>query len=190
MDRSWKIFLIVALAWSLSYIISNAYVEKTAEGYINYHSSFDDLFPLIPFFVIIYISAYALFFLPLFFEQEFKPYVFGLLSLAGITLLIFTIFPGIITRPQLGTDIFSKILAWIYSIDNPHNLFPSSHVSLSFFSACIMNNKWIYFWFALIAISTLLIKQHYIVDVIGGIAVGGLAYAIYRTQKKKVQGAK
>ena len=89
-----------------------------------------------------------------------------------------------ITRPEItGTDIFSQLVRFIYSVDAPVNLFPSIHCLESW--CCIraaykMNFKTEkrtnYYRVATILMSlgifasTLFIKQHVIADVFGGIA--------------------
>lgn len=77
-------------------------------------------------------------------------------------------------------------------LDGSNNTFPSGHVALSwllFFSIqrvdSIKKNafaKWTFFaWASLISLSTLLLKQHYFVDVASGIA---LAYLCHRFAQK------
>ena len=89
-------------------------------------------------------------------------------------------------RPSVtNTDIWATILSWIYTFDKPHNLFPSTHISLSFMSTLILHKKAAYIWFILIAFSTLFVKQHYILDILGGLVVGGIGYLIYKIAKEK-----
>jgi membrane-associated phospholipid phosphatase len=170
--------IVVLLMWIMSYFLINAVVGS---GYYDYSTFIDNYFLLIPFFVVVYMSAFALMFLTPLFLKNRKAYVFAFLTLMTTTVIFFISFPGTMSRPEiLHKDFFSSILAWLYFVDAPHNLFPSSHVSLTMLNALILDNKWIYLWAALIILSTLFIKQHYFLDVIGGIIVAGIAYCVYK----------
>ena len=98
-----------------------------------------------------------------------------------ICLFFFLLFPTTLTRPEIsGTDLCSRLVQLIYTIDAPVNLFPSIHCLESW--ACIRaafllkNSNRIYKIVTILMslgvfASTLLIKQHVIVDVFGGILV-------------------
>ena len=91
-------------------------------------------------------------------------------------------------RPVVnGTDIFSQMLRWVYQIDDPTRLFPSIHCLVSWFCYIgIRGQKQIPKWYQrfslvfaiLVCVSTQVTKQHYIVDVFGGIAVAEICYRI------------
>jgi membrane-associated phospholipid phosphatase len=86
-----------------------------------------------------------------------------------------------IARPAItGTDPFSAMVRGIYAGDRPYNDFPSLHTSLS---TIIAIHWWridrrigiaAAIWTALIVMSTVLIKQHYLADVAGGLALAGV----------------
>ena len=98
-----------------------------------------------------------------------------------ICLFFFLLFPTTLIRPEItGTDLCSRLVQLIYTIDAPVNLFPSIHCLESW--ACIRaafllkrSNRTYKIITILMSLgvfaSTLLIKQHVIVDVFGGIAV-------------------
>ena len=87
-----------------------------------------------------------------------------------------------IARPQItGTDPFSGMIRSIYASDHPYNDFPSLHTSLS---TIIAVHWWrvdrrigvpAAIWTGLIVASTVLVKQHYVADVAGGLVLAGLA---------------
>jgi len=174
----------MTIIWSPLYFLINNFVQGMQ--YYNYESIMDSFFPLIPFFIVFYISAYVLIVLPIAFIDDLRPFTLALLAVGGITAIIFILFPGNITRPEIvSNDIFSRLLLWMYSVDNAHNVFPSSHVSLSFLSALIIHKRWCYLWLLLILISTLLVEQHFFWDVVGGLIVGAIGYIIYHAADKK-----
>jgi membrane-associated phospholipid phosphatase len=91
-----------------------------------------------------------------------------------------------VIRPVLtGTDTFSKMVMNVYAGDNAYNDFPSLHTSLS----TILAIHWVKvnrplgivlsIWTALIVASTLLVKQHYIADMIFGLALAFAAALLY-----------
>ena len=83
-----------------------------------------------------------------------------------------------IARPQItGIDPFSAMIRTIYASDQPYNDFPSLHTSLS---TVIAIHWWrldrrigvlAAIWTALIVASTVLVKQHYLADVAGGLVL-------------------
>jgi membrane-associated phospholipid phosphatase len=87
-----------------------------------------------------------------------------------------------VARPNIpGTDPFSMLVRGIYASDRPYNDFPSLHTSLS---TIIAIHWWridrrigvlATLWTALIIASTVLVKQHYLADLGGGLALGTAA---------------
>lgn len=82
-------------------------------------------------------------------------------------------------RPVIiGHDLCSRILQYIYKIDNPYNSFPSIHVFSSYLliraiRGSFWKRKW-HIWTigcfsTSIILATLFIKQHFIIDVISAI---------------------
>jgi membrane-associated phospholipid phosphatase len=108
---------------------------------------------------------------------------------AAITMIIvwfisyafYLLLQSYIARPAItGTDPFSATVRSIYAGDRPYNDFPSLHTSLS---TIIAIHWWridrrigiaAAIWTALIVVSTVLIKQHYLADVVGGLALAGI----------------
>jgi membrane-associated phospholipid phosphatase len=86
-----------------------------------------------------------------------------------------------IARPDItGTDPFSAMVRTIYRSDQPYNDFPSLHTSLS---TIIAIHWWrvdkrigilAAVWTALIVASTVLIKQHYFADLLGGLILASV----------------
>ena len=104
---------------------------------------------------------------------------------AIVTLAFFTLWKTEMIRPDvLGDDLSAKLLRTIYRHDKPYNCFPSQHVAFVWTAALISArlNRWagaiVVILALLISISTLFIKQHWFVDVPGGIVVAALAYFV------------
>jgi membrane-associated phospholipid phosphatase len=73
----------------------------------------------------------------------------------------------------------------IYSIDARYNCLPSLHVAQCFLAAfsCSVVHRGVgivaIVWASFVALSTLYTKQHYVLDVITGILLACVAYAIF-----------
>ena len=99
----------------------------------------------------------------------------------------FLIYPTVAPRPGVveGSGFAAWGLRLVYEIDPPHGCFPSLHVAYSFVSAltCYRVHRGVgiaaALWAALIGVSTLFTKQHYVVDVIAGVIAAFAAYAVF-----------
>lgn len=149
-------------------------------------SSFDDLIPFIKYFIYFYISWYVFIFvvpyvISLYDKEKFYKYISTAVVSLMIALIIFVLFPTIMTRPLItDTDFTSKIITLLYQVSSPSKCIPSLHVVFSvMFVLPLIKDKKMPRWFKVltwiftigIILSTLFIKQHMIYDVISGIAV-------------------
>ncbi len=150
---------------------------------INLLTMLDQAIPVVPIFVIPYISlqpyVYATLALFLLFRtRHFQSACLAMITVWFISYAFYYWLQSEVIRPVLsGADIFSRLVMKVYSLDHPYNDFPSLHTSLS----TILAIHWVKInkpagialgiWTVLIVASTLLIKQHYIPDVIFGLAL-------------------
>ena len=83
--------------------------------------------------------------------------------------------------------VLGSAAQWLYSIDAADNLFPSIHCLVSWFCYIgIRDRKEIPEWYkqvslgiaVLVFISTLLTKQHVLVDVAGGVLLGTVCFMV------------
>jgi membrane-associated phospholipid phosphatase len=151
----------------------------------------DAVMPLSPSWIGVYASLYmCAFLLPLLivrgqelFRQTMKAYLFVmLLSYAG-----FLLYPT--TAPHAEPLRINGFAAWslqlFYDLDQPYGCFPSLHVAYSFVGAlaCYRMHRRVgaaaTAWAALIGVSTVYTKQHFVVDAIAGAIVGLLAYTVF-----------
>ena len=103
----------------------------------------------------------------------------GLFLGMWISYIIYFIFPTEIVRPTLvDNSFFNSIINIIYISDRPFNCFPSLHVLGTYFVMRYTkkdNNKYIYFYTkivgVLIILSTIFIKQHFVLDVVASIVL-------------------
>jgi membrane-associated phospholipid phosphatase len=146
----------------------------------------DRALPVVPIFAIPYISLIPYIGISLVAFLFFRVRVY---RSAAITMIIvwfvsyafYFFLQSYIARPAItGTDPFSAMIRAIYAGDQPYNDFPSLHTSLS---TIIAIHSWrvdrrigraAAIWTALIVMSTVLVKQHYLADVAGGLVLASV----------------
>jgi len=85
----------------------------------------------------------------------------------------------------IDEGFFAWSLQFIYDSDRPYNCFPSLHVAYAFLAAltCYRIHRGLgiaaLVYAALIGISTLYTKQHYVVDVVAGALLAYVAYLVF-----------
>lgn len=159
----------------------------------SWETSFDKALPFVAPFVFFYILAFVQWgvsYILIARDSRELCYRFAIGNICAkiICLFFFLLFPTTLTRPEVsGTDLCSRLVQLIYTIDAPVNLFPSIHCLESW--ACIRaafllkkSNRTYKIVTILMSLgvfaSTLLIKQHVIVDVFGGILVFEVGFRI------------
>jgi membrane-associated phospholipid phosphatase len=151
----------------------------------------DRFLPLVPTWALVYGALYLfLILLPVIVIQQrdlIDRTVRSYLAVWIISFACFLLYPTIAPRPAdvSGSGFAVWGLRFLYDADPPYNCFPSLHVAHSFVSAlaCSRVNRPLGRFglgcAALVAISTVFIKQHYVADVIAGILLAVLACAFF-----------
>ena len=151
----------------------------------------DRLLPLEPFWALVYGALYAfLIVLPVLVVQQpemVRRTVWAYITVWSVSYACFLLYPTVAPRPDTVTgDGFAVWgLTFLYDADPPYNCFPSIHVAHSFVSALACHRvhrtlgRVALLCAALVAISTLFTKQHYVADVIAGIALAVTANAVF-----------
>ena len=157
----------------------------------DFTSALDRKIPFIKEWIVIYILSYvfwALNYILISRESKEKWFRFAITDMSArlTCAVIFIIIPTTNIRPQvLGSDVFSWLVRLIYRSDLPTNLFPSIHCLVSWL--CFIGfrkSKKIPLWYKifscifaiLICASTQFTKQHYLIDIAGGILLAELCY--------------
>lgn len=171
-----------------------------------FNYSIDKKIPFVPQLVIIYNLFYPIVFIAFYniFNHDkdiyYKSIIAGIIGFI-ITDIVFILYPTIIIRPDItnmNIDSINKfIIYWTYKIDSPAiNCLPSIHCLFCFqaiFSTILcknFNNKYkllTFFILSLIIISTVLVKQHYFIDIIGALIVSLIASLISPLIYKKIK---
>lgn len=148
-----------------------------------------DVIPVYPIWVVPYYFTYAVWSFAIYWTlfkfdaRSFRAAIAGTLLAVSVGALTFLFFPTYIELPVIvGNDIFSVMLRTIQLAGGTHAALPSAHnygtmLVTAFAIHFYPRGRW--FWIAIvvtIALSTLFTGQHYILDVVTGLALGFVGY--------------
>ena len=147
-------------------------------------SAWDRAVPLVPAFVWPYEICYGLPFLALLVIRDFSRFRAAILAIVIANVTAFAVYllvPVAFPRPPLGASLSERILALEYAADfSPGaNKLPSMHVALSWIMGCAMYRQrgravdlLTFAFIFLVTASTVLVKQHLLLDAAAGMAWG------------------
>lgn len=185
------------------YLLSFAYIEKkVTTQFFALNSPIDDMIPFLDFFIIpyvlwfLYVTVGCVYF---FFASQRDFLKFIIFLILGMTafILICMVFPNGLRdfRPSSLNEKspFYPLIHWLHSTDTSTNVFPSIHVynSIAVHTAVCksttIKHKFIRYvslvLCVLICLSTIFLKQHSLIDVIGGCAMAaGFYHLVYKTR--------
>jgi membrane-associated phospholipid phosphatase len=181
------LFLGVMVYYLAGYFVIN---QWTATRTVLYHLDlpFESALPIYPALIFAYILELVFFVLAYWMIDDldfFKKTARAFLLLITFHFIVFVAFPveyhlRPVIDPYRGWAYF--LVYFYYWMDLPYNCFPSMHVSNVFLIAFILQKYrrgmgWILQPLAvLVAISVVLVKQHFIADVVAGFLVGWFVY--------------
>lgn len=188
--------------WVMGYILIYLpwffYLERTVtDNYAIMHVALDDYIPFNEYFIVpyllwfVYVSGAVLYF---FFTSKPDYYRLCTFLFVGMTisLVVCTFFPnGTDLRVPVNPDknVFTWLVAMIHASDTSTNVFPSIHAynSIGVHFAVIncsflREKKWVrwtsFVLMALICLSTVFLKQHSAIDVVGAFILGYVMYPL------------
>jgi membrane-associated phospholipid phosphatase len=185
-ERGWA--LIVSLLLIPAILGTNLIYDSLNHGpyRVFLETPLDRALPVLPIFAIPYVSlipyiGVSLLVLLFFRVRVYRSAALTMIIVWLISYAFYFFLQSYIARPAItGTDPFSGMIRSIYAADQPYNDFPSLHTSLS----TIIAIHWWRFdrrigvaaaiWTALIVASTVLVKQHYLADVAGGLVLASV----------------
>jgi membrane-associated phospholipid phosphatase len=153
----------------------------------------DRAIPLQPAWAIVYGCLYLfLILLPIFVVREplhLRRTLYAYMTVWLTAYVVFWVYPTYAPRPQGEAVAGAGFPAWalraLYGMDPPYNCFPSIHVGHSFVSAitlCRVHRRLgaaSVIAAGLVGLSTLFVKQHYVLDVVAGAALAGAGGALF-----------
>jgi len=156
-----------------------------AQRALTLSSSVDRLIPLVPAWAYVYGAIYSVAVVPLFIVRDarvLRRVALGFMAINLFAGLVFLAYPTRMERPAwigLPAGSFTQwSMGLIYALDPPVNCFPSLHVANAFYVGTVARSfdrrvgRWMFALAVLIASSTLLVKQHYLLDVVSGALLG------------------
>ncbi|HMV37169.1 MAG: phosphatase PAP2 family protein [Leptospiraceae bacterium] len=166
-------------------IVNHLYYDRPA---INLAIPIDNYLPFNHYWILVYAWVYVFLFLPVFIvrgKESFKYVAKGFIIVNLTSVAIFVLMPARYPRPAIPTQ--DEFLWWgtalNYLLDKPVNCFPSLHVANAFLASMIAfhyrKRVGIIAWLmaALISVSTLYMKQHFVADIAMGFV---LSFSVYR----------
>jgi membrane-associated phospholipid phosphatase len=177
--------LVVSIVLAVGvYIASKGYAPLNHGPYrIFLRTPLDQAIPLVKPFVVPYITLQGATYLSLVVFLLVRVRVYQSAAIALIltflvSYLCFAVLQTYVDRPRIvGDDTFSAMIRSVYAADAPYNDFPSLHVAIATLLAMhwvrlgrVLARPWA-LWAFLVVLSTVLIHQHYLADVAGGLAL-------------------
>lgn len=159
----------------------------------DFTTDFDRMVPFVPAWVSIYFLCYVFWIANyILIGRQDKRHFYGFITAEIISKticgLFFFFLPTTNVRPEvIGSGIWEQLMRLLYSIDAPTNLFPSIHCLESWFcyrficgraSVPKFYQRFSGVFAVLVILSTQFTKQHYIVDVFGGVLLAEICYQL------------
>ena len=167
--------MLVGVAFFSIYPLCNWFAAQRSEVYRFYFDAELNI-PFVPEFFWIYMSLYLLFLLPPFFLNVLQLEMLGKRIVAGtlISGLLFLLFPSRLGYERMAPEgVYGELFGNLFAVDLPYNMAPSLHIVYSVFivlAICRASGRKVRMvmatWLGLIALSTLLVHQHHMADIV------------------------
>jgi len=184
----WSVALATLLLLAAWYGMSLLYAPLNhGPNRIFLRTPLDQAIPVVPVFAIPYVSltpyiAATMALLLLLRVRLFRSAAAAMIIAWLVSYAFYFLLQSYVARPELtGTDPLTALIRTVYAGDQPYNDFPSLHTSLS----TIVAVHWWRVdrraglaagaWTLLIVASTVLIHQHYLADLAGGLILAAVA---------------
>jgi len=192
-----KVSTAFACVCTSSYLLINHFSLR--EPTLLWKSPIDDWLPFMAWTVWPYIILlFTDYFFPLMIRERalFRRTMRAYALAAAISFVFWALFPT--TLPRLGfvptgeglSEVTYRLLI---SMDPPNNCFPSGHISIPtvvYWGLCQQWPRWrVPLWasFALLSLTILTTKQHYVLDLIGGVGAGALGLWLSHRWESRAQ---
>ncbi|KRE65591.1 phosphatase PAP2 family protein [Paenibacillus sp. Soil750] len=199
--KAWVSYLLACSGLLLIPLVGLIYIHLNQDKGTAYSlmTDLDRQIPFIQGFVVPYLSWYlflAVGFLYLAYQdrsnyfQTLVEFVIGLL----LCYSVYAIYQTTVPRPDIqGSDWLLRTVQWVYRSDEPFNCFPSTHVLTAYLMmrAYIRSKRiakpytiLVASMAVLIIVSTLFVKQHVLMDIVGAVLVAeGVVYVVERSRR-------
>ena len=186
-QRNFNLFLYLGLLltalFAVIYGASNWFnIERL--HYFQLYFRWELAIPFIPTMILVYFSLQLLFLLPLLHcsRNDLKLLAKRIAVAIPVAGIIFLLLPTQLGFTRVGeTSSYASLYNFLYTVDQPHNLFPSLHVTLGTLVITALRRQvngallGLYIaWLLLLYLSVLLVHQHHVLDIAGGIILAVL----------------
>lgn len=191
---NWFLFMIGYFA--AGYLATN-WVSSQRTAFLDLSLPFERAIPFVPAAIFGYLLVYLsvlLVFIAIDDRDDWHHTVVSFLVATSAAYLLFLLLPVRMTmRPDLSGAAGAATTAtrFYYLIDLPYNCFPSLHVTYPVLASLVAWRRhpllrWVFAAMALaVAISVVLVKQHYLADVLGGVINGGTSFWLATATEKR-----
>lgn len=161
-------------------------MKNAGQAWVLPLTALDPLIVFWPALLPVYLSLWGYIALPVLLakdKRELLAFSFGCAAMTGLALLVFWFMPTAI--PNFAVDTLpGTSLQFLKMVDSAGNAFPSLHVSFSVFACVVLARQlrevgapaWLRVvnvaWAMGIVYSTMAVRQHVLIDVMGGFALG------------------
>lgn len=184
--------LIICLSLNnLIYFVPRLFLKEVR--HFDFTTDLDRVVPFVPWWIYIYLICYVFWAFNYILvgrgtKEELYRFLTAEMCAKLICGILFVVIPTTNVRPEVvGTDPASWLTRLVYRLDEPTNLFPSIHCMVSWFCFIgIRGRKDIPIWYkafsaffaVLVFLSTQFTKQHYMVDMVGGVLLAEIMYQL------------
>lgn len=161
-------------------------MKNAGQAWVLPLTAIDHLVAFWPALLPVYLSLWGYIALPVLLardRRELWSFSFGCAAMTALALLVFWFMPTAIPNFAVDTTPGTS-LQFLKMVDSAGNAFPSLHVSFSVFACVVLARQlrevgapaWLravnLAWAAAIVYSTMAVRQHVLIDVMGGFALG------------------
>ncbi len=171
------------------------YADHRGPGVFDATLALDHMLPLVPQFVVFYMLGYVFVLVPCLAVRERHDFYAAAVSFSlmlAVAFLMFRYMPVHMQKTMpLGDEWYVRWTRFQQNMDTHYNNFPSLHVGLNVFAYSLLAwqaRRLSWWWLPLpllIVASTLLIKQHLVLDVVGGIVLAAAGFAVFRALRNR-----
>lgn len=205
--KAWVSYLLACSGLLMIPLVGLIYIHLNQDSGTVYSlmTDLDRQIPFIQGFVVPYLFWYvflAVGFLYLAYQdrsnyfQTLVEFIIGLL----LCYSVYAIYQTTVPRPDIeGSDWLLRTVQWVYRSDEPFNCFPSTHVLTAYLMMrAYLRSVPIALRYKIIAagmsiliiVSTLFVKQHVLLDIVGAVLVAeGVVYVVERSRRTWLTGS-
>ncbi|MGB5620940.1 MAG: phosphatase PAP2 family protein [Gammaproteobacteria bacterium] len=166
------------------------YTGHRGPGVFDATLALDQMLPLVPQFIVFYMFGYVFVLVPCLAVRQRHDFYAATVSfcmMLGVAFLMFHFMPVHMQKTMpLGDAWYARWTRFQQNVDTYYNNFPSLHVALNVFAYSLLARqarRLSWWWLpvpVLVIVSTLLVKQHLVLDVIGGIVLAAAGLVFFR----------